>query len=433
MSQSKSLVLLAGAALSLSGVNAAQAQTASSDEVRAVVAEMLNDAETRSSLLAGGDAGHDGKFFIAGDGFRLNIGGQLQFRYVANFRDEDSSSDNDDYEGGFQTRRSKLDFNGTINKDWFYRVLFNFDRGDGGGAGLQEAFAGYRFANGVKARWGQFKLPLLREELVSSSRQLAAERSLTNEAFTQDRSQGIELSYETEAWRGMFAFSDGLDSENTDFTTGQSGPSGSTFQISGEADYAFTGRFEYMASGNWRQFDDFTAEKGGDFGCLLGVAAHWQQSPNSNAATDTDTQTFEFTFDVSLEGDSWNAYGAYIGRYNDSSTLGGGDTDGYDSGFIIQGGWRFAENTEVFARWDAILPDDGNAPFTDTDWFNFLTVGLNQYYAGHAAKATLDLVYSLDDTSALVSAGVLPDTGVGLLGSDQEGEVVIRLQFQLLF
>ncbi len=41
----------------------------SADEVRRVVAEMLNDAETRASLLAGGDSENDGRFFIAGDGF----------------------------------------------------------------------------------------------------------------------------------------------------------------------------------------------------------------------------------------------------------------------------------------------------------------------------------------------------------------------------
>ena len=28
---------------------------------------------------------------------------------------------------------------------------------------------------------------------------------------------------------------------------------------------------------------------------------------------------------------------------------------------------------------------------------------------------------------------ILPDTGVGLLGSSEDGEVVVRLQFQMLF
>ena len=52
------------------------------------------------------------------------------------------------------------------------------------------------FANGWKAQWGQFKLPLLREELVSDGKQLAADRSIPNALFTQGYSQGIQLGYD---------------------------------------------------------------------------------------------------------------------------------------------------------------------------------------------------------------------------------------------
>jgi len=54
MSQIKRFVVLAGAAISLGGVNTALAQEQNTDEVRAIVAEMLADAQNRSSLLAGG-------------------------------------------------------------------------------------------------------------------------------------------------------------------------------------------------------------------------------------------------------------------------------------------------------------------------------------------------------------------------------------------
>lgn len=47
---------------------APSAATSSAEEIRRTVEQMLNDAETRSSLLAGGDASSDGRFFIAGDG-----------------------------------------------------------------------------------------------------------------------------------------------------------------------------------------------------------------------------------------------------------------------------------------------------------------------------------------------------------------------------
>ena len=425
----KTTTLLLAAGLATATPALAQQASVNSDEVRALVAEVLNDAGNRTSLLAAGDAGHDGKFFIAGDGFRLNVGGQLQFRYIANVRDNDSSN-TDDFSNGFQTRRTKLDFNGEVNKDWFFRVLVAANR-DEGSVGLEEAFAGYKFANGVKARWGQFKLPMLREELVSSSRQLAVERSLVNEVFTQDRSQGIEFAYATEQMRLAGAFSDGLDSENTDFN--DAGPSsGIPIVVRGEAEYAFTGRAEFMLSGNdWKMWDDFTSKKGQDFGFLLGVAAHYQVSTQTPSPADVDTDTLQATVDASLEGDSWNIFGAFIYRWQEQSALGAGDTDLSDMGFVLQGGWRFAENTELFARYESLLAD--NDRFTASeDTFNFLTVGINEYYAGHAAKATIDVVYSFEETTNLQGTG-LQGTANGLLGDVEEGEFVIRAQFQLLF
>lgn len=424
----KGLLMLAGAALSVSGA-AALAQSQSSDEVRAVVAEMLSDAETRSSLLAGGDAGHDGSdFFIAGDGFRLNVGGQLQFRYILNFRDDGAtagSARNDDFTHGFQTRRVRFDVDGELNKDWFFRVRFRNDNGDS--ASVDYAYAGYKFANGLKATWGQFKLPLLREEMVSSAKQLAAERSFTNGVYTQGFSQGVQLSYEQENWRGFFAFSDGLNSANTDFIASENTAG---FGTSGQAEYAVTGRGEFLFSGNFKQFEDFTSAKGSDFGFLLGAALHWQQSDNTPVAGDQDRDTFQYTVDASLEGDSWNLFGAFIGRYQETS-IGAASSDFNDFGAVVQGGWRFAENTELFGRWDAIFADSDRGLTEDT--YNFLTVGLNQYYAGHAAKATLDVLWSFENTGDLAAFNSLPDTGVGIIGQTDENEVAIRLQFQLLF
>jgi hypothetical protein len=447
MSQTKGFLMLAGAALSLGGVNAALAQQQNSDEVRAIVAEMLADAQTRSSLLAAGGAGHDGQFYLANaDGsFRLNVGGQIQFRYIADFTDEGDGDDDpftgatDDIENGFQTRRTKLVFDGNIvNTDWTYKVQGNFARDQGGGFGLEEAWVGYNFGNGWKAQWGQFKLPFGREELVSSRRQLAVERSIVNEIFNQDYSQGVQLSYEDLDWRFAAAFSDGFASRNTDYVNPDAGPG----TIDAEADLAGTARFEYKFAGDWKQFEDFTSEQGAPYAAMVGAAGHWQQDANSSSPSDTDFQYLGYTFDVSLEGDSWNLFGAFHGRHADGRTAITmrppeeiGDVD--DFGIVLQGGYRFAKDTEVFARWDGLFLDEDL--FTDENQFNFLTVGLNQYYAGHAAKATIDLVYALEETSAIAGNlnafpnGGFPSTAVGISGDDDEGEIALRLQFQLLF
>ncbi len=437
MSQTKSLVLFAGGVLSLgAGSSALAQQQANPDQVRAIVAEMLADAETRSSLLAGGPgAGHDGRFFLAGDGFRLNIGGMLQLRYLLNFRDKNQTSDREDFQPGFQTPRTKLFFDGNINNDWFYAITVAAEglesdafatspSGTAGTFAVSDAYAGYNFGNGWKAQWGQFKLPFLREELVDSRYQLAVERSVMNETFNQDYSQGFQVSYETENWRVATAFSDGFASRNTDFTVDP-------------ADYAFTGRFEFKFAGGWPNFNDFTSKKGDAFAGMFGVAAHYQDGQNNDAPTNVTVQNLSYTADVSLKGDSWNLYAAAVGRHlrGSGTTIGlGGQRETDDFGGVVQGGFRFTDNTEVFGRWDAVIPDHDNAPVGGPavkDFYNFLTVGLNQYYAGHAAKATLDLLWALDDNSSSVILS--PSTRVGLLGQTKANEVVVRLQFQLLF
>lgn len=433
MSQTKRFVLLAGAALSLGGVNAALGQqTQNSDEVRATVAEMLADAQNRSSLLAGGNGGHDGNFYLADDAgnYRLNVSGQIQFRYIMGFRDD---SDSDEFTTGFQNRRTKLSFDGHIvNPNWGYKVTAAFDS-EGGSAVLQDAYVSYNFGNGVRLKMGQFKLPFLREELVSSKYQLAVERSVVNEVFNQDWAQGIELRFEQDAWRFMAAFSDGFGSDNSDYPN-----------TAGQADYALTGRVEFKFSGDWKDFEDFTSKPGQQFSAMVGGAIHYQQSPNTNALTDVDLNYLTYTIDASLEGDSWNLFGAFVGSQAETRAA-GVDNDFSDFGIVVQGGWRFAANTELFGRWDTVfLDDDRNAP---DDNVSFLTIGLNQYYAGHAAKATVDFVYSFNESTSLAgfnpgssglgvqgfNNGGYPSSGLGLLGSQSEGEIALRLQFQLLF
>lgn len=152
MSQTKLLSLLAGAGIAFGAAGSAAADVAqSSDEIRALVADMMADANTRSSLLqSGGNAGHDGKFFLADNGgnFRLNVGGQVQFRYIANFGDENNANDDDDFTGGFQNRRTKLSFSGhVVSSDIFYKVNGAFNR-SGGDFSLEDAYVGYKFGNG---------------------------------------------------------------------------------------------------------------------------------------------------------------------------------------------------------------------------------------------------------------------------------------------
>ncbi len=422
MRRTMCLSLLSGAVIGLGGAGVATAETeawtnANSDEVRALVAEMVADSENRSSLLqSGGTAGHDGKFFLASsDGnFRLNVGGQVQFRYIANFRDDDSDSGEDDFESGFQTRRTKLEFSGHAwDPDLYYKVVGAFDR-DGGDFELEDAYVGMKLDNGWKIQWGQFKVPLLREELVSSKYQLAIDRSTTNEFFTGNRTQGIMGVYADEAWSLALSFNDGANSVNSDL--GQD-----------NSDYAFTGRFEWLISGDWSQFKDFTSERGSESGMLLGGAVHYQDGPDRPGVSETELVIY--TVDFSWEGDGWNLFGAFVGQYIDPDT--GGERD--DFGFVVQGGYYFTETFEGFARFDYLILDDDVAA-VEEDEVPVLTVGFNEYLHGHGAKFSVDLQWYFEQTTGSIDLGAGGgDTGIGRLGSTNEDEVILRAQFQLLF
>jgi hypothetical protein len=396
MSRTKMVFLFAGAAASLSSV--ALAQSSNLDQGRAYATEALADAQGRTSTLAAPAASP------------VTVGGQIQFRYIWNVRDQDIAGN--DSTNGFQTRRTKLWAKGEIADGWSYKVQGAFDR-DGGTFGLEDAYVDYKADDAWTIRWGQFKLPFMREESVSSSRQLAADRSIANEVFNQDWSQGIQATFAQDAWRFMGAFSDGFGTRNSDFDSGS------------EADYALTARGEFLGAGDWKNFDDFTSWQGSPFGWMVGGAIHWQSGGNTVGTPDVDV--LSVTVDGSLEGDGWNAFISGVWRKVDPNS--GSKFD--DFGWTIQGGYFVAADWELFGRWSQVFPDKDRG---SAKTFSELAVGVNHYVIpeSHAAKFTVDWV--LWPTSIVNSSSIVgPSTGIGLLSDTGDPQWAIRGQFQLLF
>ena len=426
------VILGAAPVVTIAGVGLAQTASGSCDDVRASVAETLSDAETRSSLLAGADSGHDGKFYIAGDDFRLNIRGYMEFRYDLDFRD--SSVNADDFTHGFQDTRTKLILEGTVNKAWDFWLQGNFDRVTGE-ALLEDAYARYNLGNGWKVLWGQFKLPLLREEVVFDWNQLAIERSVTNDAYTQKRAQGVQLSHQSDSWRVNGAFSKGLNSVNTDYAPSSVvGENTSKFIVSGEADWALTGRAEWLLGGDgWKEFDSFTSDRQSKPGLVWSGAVHVQQSPDTSSPTDVDRTTLEYTSDLNAKAGPFAFYGAFIGRYSKLSSIAGGSPEYNDFGGVAQAAWSFTAKDEVYGRWDALFVDAARFSSAGRTNFNFLTVGYNHHFAGNTLVFCAGAIYAFDNTSRLQTLGVLPDTYPPVTGENARGEVNVVLQFRVLF
>lgn len=347
----------------------------------------------------------------------LMFGGWAQFRYLANFRDGSANS-NDNFTTGFETKRTRLNASGTIwDKSLSYQIEGEFAR-SGGAFGLLDAYGMYKWDCGTAIKWGQFKPALQREENIADTQQLTVERSVYNSIFTQARSQGVELSYTQANYRFLGSFNDGLQALNTGFDS----PT--------EADWAFTVRGEYRCgSGDWARYKDFTSWRGDEFGCVVGLAAHWQGGGDTNPANAaTDRRILQVTADSQIEGNGWNAFVSGTYRSTDLRSMDAFD----DFGFLVQGGVFVSEQAEIFGRYDAVIPDSDRG--ANHDMFNTLTAGVNYYLSpkSHVAKFTADVVYFVDaqsDSSALISQ----NTGQPLLSSTKDSQFDVRVQFQIMF
>ena len=388
-------------------------------EIRAIVGDVLADADTRASLLQDEmTAGWSNHFFLASpDGrFRLQLEGQMQFRWVWSFHDEA-----DRHKNGFELTRTKLGFRGHLfNRDLTYFVRGVFSR-EGGDLVLEDAWVRYHLDDRFSLRFGQFKLPFNREQLVSSARQLAVERSLVNQSHNIGRSQGLELMYLDGPTRINVAVSDG----GTDNVAGsvfvQSNPLNSPALADDLAELAVTARIESLIKGSWEQFDDFTSPPGEASGLLLGAAVHFH-SGESGSAADED-EWYAVTADASFEWAGANAFAAFSYHFIDDPTFGKVNT----WGLVVQGGAFFTSKFEAFLRFEFGNLDFDFLPTTD---LMLVTVGGNYYFDGHDLKLTADIGVGIDIVDFAWDSDI---AGWRIDADGAEPQVVSRIQFQMLF
>ncbi len=348
-------------------------------------------------------------------GSALDLGVQIQFRYMTNSRDDSAGALGDsDTTIGFNVRRAQVELKGDVTEDISGKVVFQFNRSTGN-ALIRDAFVDWDISEDVTLRIGQFRLPALREEMISSKRQLAFERSATNETYNQDRSHAVQATFGGDTWRTYLAFSDGFNSDN------------SPFNSAAKADYGFTGRFELkFGEAAWGQFNQFTSFRGANQGLMIGAVAHYENRGDTNPATNPSTDMFLFTGDASFVSDGWNLFGAYIFRNMD----GGPGADFDDGGAVLQGGVFVSDQTELYARWDAVYSDSARGATGDD--FNTITFGFNHYFTpeSHAGKFTLGVGFTLDPTTTSI---VRTSDGHNLLVDADDGQFSVTAQMQFMF
>lgn len=390
------------------------------EEVKSLVREVLADADLRASMVEGGaTAGHNGEnFFLANaDGsFLMNVSGQIQARYIANFRDDSGADDN---EAGFVLRRTKVKFSGHVADPRIsYAVQLAVDRNTQN-VDLDTLVIGYDLTDNVSIWAGQDKAPFLREETTCSGHQLAVERSYVNELFSLDKVQGIGATLTlSDTATAQIMLSDGANSGNNNAADFDNGTS----------DLALTTRVDIRLMGEAAQADDYSSAPGEGAGLFVGGAFHWEEGESGTSFEGGVTDSYSWTADASYENQGLSVSAAVVGWHARlGADLLNANVDAL--GFVAQIAYNMdsgnGRSMEPFFRYEHM--ELGVLGFEALE-ASYLTGGVNWYLSGHSAKFTTDIVYALDPV-------LIGDTGLGMLADapNQDGQVALRAQFQLLF
>jgi hypothetical protein len=457
LAEAKALIAAAEAKQAAAKVEAAESRDAA-------LARVLDDADRRSTPTGLASpaflqeeiddpdpftAGHNGKFLLqSADGsFSMQPNAQLQIRYVANFNSVDALDDGipvgdtgvgESFQNGLELRRVKLGIKGVaFSDDLSYDIKFAFNRdaaSDDDDLVLENGYIDYTpetglfGSDGLGFRIGQFKDPTFFEESTSSSRQLAADRSMLNEVLAGGQTDFIQaagLLYKGDKVKALFTINDGLNSDNTNFTD--------EFD---DIDLGIAGRVDLVVLGDSdKPFRDFTAL--GNQADAARVGAGFFVDINDG---ETDSQNSVLaTVDASYEtATGLGFFVAGVMAYNDDEQTRANDagefittaSDGVDFGGLVkvsqvlddEQGW------EIFGAYDFIIFDEVDS--SGEDFYHEVVVGVNKYWQGHKVKMTIDAACALNGTPDALGSG----SGIGYQrdGSSDDPQIAIRGQFQLL-
>ncbi len=429
--KSKSLFLLAGAALGLSAAVA----SATNDADRAYRAELLADAQQRSSLLAAGaTVTHDNGHFTFTDATGNNqlwLGIYGDIRYLLNFGDDARfGGDDGDFINGFQLNRVKLFGGGHVgSEDFEYYFQFGangINESMGGSLYIEDFWGKYNFEGGASVRVGQGRPGQGFEAMYQPWELQSFERSLGHALFAVDRTQFIEVAYQNED--GTFDISGNINDGARQ--------AGTNYTASTEADIGLGARANWYWQGTADDFAQQGSAPGQAYVGRLGGGIQWETHGETGIAT-PDFDAFIFNVDAEAKGDSWSA-GVYFYASNIDPN---GGQDGWNYSFRARGGFNVSDQAEIYAYWDSVfIDDDLLAPGTEDD-FHFVGVGVNYFPIAdtQAVRVGGEIIFSLDDNTDLFTAinnsvfiGSSNDMGLYNLLGDPDNEVGVGFRLTIL-
>lgn len=310
-----------------------------------------------------------------GEDFHMKVNIQLQPRYT--FEDTDTSgrrdagleveSDNDT--SGFSMRRARIVFSGhMLNKTWSFKLQNDF-ASDSGGGDLKDAWLQWNMDEAANIRMGQYKQPLSRQELSSSSSLQLPDRSIANEYFALGRHHGVMMHgdmggvmYAASLWNGE---SDG-EGRNAGPTDNKMS---ATVQVVGNiGDY-----------GSRKHEGDIEGTDG--FAATMGAAVNYGQG---SSAPGGDFDKIDINVDAALRAAGFSAQAEWYWSSQDFDDIAGDLGEREDTGGYVQAGYFFVpQEWEAAARWAMIVFDD-DVDVRDDQME--VTLGLNYHIWKHSLK-----------------------------------------------
>ncbi|MBG83393.1 MAG: hypothetical protein CMJ40_02475 [Phycisphaerae bacterium] len=343
---------------------------------------------------------------------------------------------------GFETTRAAINLSGLVAQDYYYNMRLNWspynttnegvatqlsaagfpERGvaaatpnPGISEGVLEwAYGGIKFNDEFSVQIGRQKYDVMRGFMVNAEYQQAIERSLYTYFWgTTNLTNGIKVKWDSDMFRANAMYSNASQSFAQDAQ--------SPYYTNG-AEYAFSGRFEWLAHGTWEQFDQISSAPGEEMGILAGVGAAYLDS-DSDLWPYTGRSDWQVTGDLSMNMNGWNVMGSIsVGDSQNSS-------NNNPWGFEVSGGMYLMDDVELYGRYQWLDPAYSDIYGSNAD-LNMVTFGANWYLAGNNAKLSLDWSWSFNQVVALGS-------GYGytnwLPSGTNGGEWLLRTQLQLFF
>ena len=478
------------------------------DQIRSIVADVIADSEERASLRQDSmTAGWNDGFFLASpDGrFKLQVSGLIQPRFMwSHIRDnyfQGYNSQNkplystpyvipdtitDRY--GFDSNYNELCFKGHIFSpavEFMVRTNVALDEAyqigkpsdnpqsitlgqSSGQLYLMDAWSRITFSDNWSLRFGQYRSPYAREQLITEANQMAASRSTIVRNYGLWYTQGIEFQYQGDDFRWNLSVDDGGSSyvAGTQLILVGDDAMNSPWYSQASA-WSVTTRLEWKPYGAWQDFNSMTSAPGEQQGMLLGFAYHGQAARPYTATTiptppsaPVTVQSPENYWDAFTVDAQWNFGGAslfmagfwnYINSQFTSqpnfqgaqqvtnaapNPINAGYVNAY--GVVLQPAIYFLPKWEWYTRYEYGYIDmsnsggitSANSSISEVGYqrpYSVVTTGVNWYIDGQDVKWTWDIGFATGDVSY---SWQNLQAGWRISGTDQ---FVMRTQLQLQF